>query len=151
MQERNEELLELLERRAREQAGGLTREQRVDLVEALRPKPEGEDEAAPDVFLGGYIEEHERPPAFEGKDGQPYTVDIDVEETGDPERPLAGFLVFLRWARTGGGIMQHLTSEDIAYGANEEEARARALGLSLYEVKAELDAAIERRRSLLED
>ena len=55
---------------------------------------------------GGYIELHNRPPAFSGSDGQPYTVDVDTEPTGDPGRPHAAFLVFIRWAETGAGIME---------------------------------------------
>jgi hypothetical protein len=108
--------------------------------------------AARDVTLGGYIEKHDRVPAFDGSDGQPYTVDIDVEEAGDDEGPaFVGFLIFIRWAATGAGIMDHLESGDIARGATEEDARRGVLDLSLYEIKAELDAAIARRREALED
>jgi hypothetical protein len=47
--------------------------------------------------------------------------------------------------------MDHVESFDVAYGATEELARAAALDLSLYEVKAELDRAIERRQQALEE
>ncbi len=107
---------------------------------------DAEANAAPDVTLGGYIALHDRPPAFEGSDGQPYTVAVDSEESEDEEHRWTAFLVFLRWASTGAGIMDHLESGDVAHGASEEEARHAALALSLYEVKAELDAAIERRK-----
>src|SRR5688500_9452164 len=103
-----------------------------------------------DLTLGGYIEKHNRPPAFEGVDGQPYTVDIDTEATNDPERPFAAFFVFLRWAETGAGIMMHVESDDIAFGGTEHDARAAALELSLYEVKEELDLAIRRKKTQLE-
>jgi hypothetical protein len=123
---------------------------------------------AKDMTLGGYIEEHDRVPAFEGSDGQPYTIDIDVVEEGGGfgvDRGAAGapagdavaegsfvaFLVFIRWAATGAGIMDHIESGDVARGRTGEEARRSALELSLYEIKAELDAAIERRREALED
>jgi hypothetical protein len=104
-----------------------------------------------DVTLGGYIQEHNRVPAFEGSDGQPYTVDIDVVEGDDVEQRCAAFLIFIRWAATGAGIMDHVESGDIAFGNTEQEARQAALELSLYEVKAELDAAIARRREALGD
>jgi hypothetical protein len=78
-------------------------------------------------------------------------VDVDVEATDDAARPYAAFLVFLRWAETGAGIMDHVESGDVAHGGTEAEARERVLDLSLYEVKAELDAAIERRRQDLEE
>jgi hypothetical protein len=105
----------------------------------------------PDVTFMGYLETHERVPAFEGSDEQPYTVDIDAEETGDPDRPWAAFLVFVRWAGTGAGIMGHVTSGDVAYGDTEDEARTAALGLTLYDLKSHLDRAIEHRRELLEE
>ena len=108
------------------------------------------DAAVSDLSLGGYIAKHDRPPAFEGADGQPYTVDIDTEATNDPLRPFAAFLVFLRWAGTGAGIMEHVESADIAFGRSEDEAKSAALDLSLYEIKAELDQAIQRRRKELE-
>lgn len=133
-----------------------------DLIGSLR----GDAAAvAKDVSLGGYIEEHDRVPAFEGSDGQPYTVDVDVEPTAEadavagtgsapgagPAGPsFAAFLVFIRWAETGAGIMDHVESGDVAWGGTEEEARQAAMDLSLYEIKAELDAAIERRQALEE-
>ena len=107
--------------------------------------------AAPDLSFAGYVATHDRVPAFEGSDGLPYTVDVDAEETGDPDRPWAAFLVFVRWAATGAGIMGHVTSDDVAWGPTEEEARAGALELTLYELKTELDRAIARRTELLEE
>jgi hypothetical protein len=125
-------------------------EPEVDILEVVTGELKGSQVAA-DLTLGGYIELHERPPAFEGVDGQPYTVDVETEATNDPERPFVAFFVFIRWAATGAGIMQHVESEDVAHGATDAEARTAALELSLYEVKAELDAAIERKRKLLEE
>lgn len=146
-----DDLYEDLERRALFDLPEDEPEDDVDVVGALR-----EDEGAPaaaepahDVTLGGYIEVHDRVPAFEGSDGQPYTVDVDVEATDDPERPCVAFFVFIRWAATGAGIMDHTESGDVAAGGTEAEARNGALQLSLYEVKAELDAAIARRGAAL--
>jgi hypothetical protein len=104
-----------------------------------------------DLTLGGYIDKHDRPPAFEGEDGQPYTVDIDTEATDDPDRPFAAFFVFIRWAATGAGIMEHAESGDVAHGRTEAEARAAARELTLYDVKSELDAAIRRKKAELEE
>ena len=111
----------------------------------------GNDGPAPDVTFAGYVETHDRVPAFEGPDAQPYTTDIDTEQTGDPDRPWAAFLVFVRWAATGAGIMGHVTSDDVAWGDTEEEARMAALDLTLYELKDELDRAVARQAELLED
>lgn len=120
-----------------------------DLVRELGG--EGRTGPAPDLTFAGYVETHDRPPAFEGCDGQPYTVDLDVEETGDPDRPWAAFLVFVRWAATGAGIMGHVTSEDVAWADEEHEAREAALELTLYQLKNELDRAIQRRAELMEE
>ena len=73
-----------------------------------------------------------------------------TEATDDPQRPFAAFFVFLRWAGTGAGIMAHLETGDVAFGNSEEEAKAAALELSLYEVKEELDQAIRRKKTELE-
>ena len=125
----------------------------VDVIAALRAPGGAEVDARElDMTLGGYVAKHTRPPAFGGVDEQPYTVDVDVEATGeDGPRAYAAFLVFIRWAETGAGIMEHNESGDVAFGATEAEARNGALELTLYEVKAELDAAIERKRKDLED
>ncbi len=143
-----DELLRDLERRALEEAD-LEEPSPLDVVAAAAPPSDAEASAAGDVTLAGYLRIHNRPPAFEGSDGQPYTVDVDTEQ--DEEGRWAAFLVFLRWAETGAGIMDHVESGDVAYGASDEEARAAACELSLYELKAELDAAIERRRSQQEE
>lgn len=146
------ELFEEVERRAFMDMEDEDAEDDVDLVRVFgEPGPEVDTAAARDMTLGGYIELHNRPPAFGGADNQPYTVDIDVEPTGDDQRPFAAFLVFLRWAETGAGIMEHTESGDVAFGDSVEAARAAALELTLYEVKAELDGAIERKRHELED
>jgi hypothetical protein len=120
-------------------------EEQLDVVRAITGE---EAEAAGDVTLGGYIDKHDRVPAFEGADGMPYTVDIDTEETGDAERPWVAFLMFIRWAATGAGIMDHLESGDVASGPTDEAARQAVRELTLYEIKAELDAALARRREL---
>jgi hypothetical protein len=150
--DKGRELFEEVERRAWLDLPDDDVEDDVDLIAEFGDAgPEVDASAAQDMTLGGYIELHNRPPAFGGEDQQPYTVDIDVEPTADPERPYAAFLVFLRWAETGAGIMEHTESDDVAFGETPEAARAAALELTLYEVKAELDAAVERKRKDLED
>ncbi|MEX2611179.1 MAG: hypothetical protein WEA24_14630 [Gemmatimonadota bacterium] len=143
-----EELLDTLERRAldampEDEPDPADEAAPVDVLGALS---QGTGEPGqPDVTLGGYIQMHDRVPAFDGPDGQPYTVAVDVADSGREDRPHAGFLMFIRWAATGAGIMDHAESGDLAYAATEEAARAAVLDLSLYEVKAELDAAVARR------
>lgn len=147
----NDILRRLEERAVRDAAerSAAEAEETPDLIRELGG--EGRTDPEPDVTFAGYVETHDRVPAFEGSDGQPYTVDIDTEETGDPERPWVAFLVFVRWAATGAGIMGHVTSGNVAAADSEHEARAAALELTLYELKSELDRAIESRRELLEE
>src|SRR5687768_1992838 len=75
----------------------------LDVVDTLRGGNGGA--TAEDLTLAGYVKKHNRPPAFEGVDGQAYTVDVDTEATSEPGRPFAAFFVFIRWAETGAGIM----------------------------------------------
>ncbi len=118
-----------------------------DLVKELGGN--GHEGPAPDLTFRGYVTTHDRVPAFEGSDGEAYTVDMDTEQVGDGD--WVAFLVFVRWAATGAGIMGHVTSEDVARGGSEEEVRDRVLDLTLYELKTELDRAIQRRAELLEE
>jgi hypothetical protein len=145
---RKDELYEEIERRALFELADDDDEEQVDLVAELRPQEEPTADvvaATADLTLAGYIAKHDRVPAFEGSDGQPYTVDVDVEE--DEHGRFVAFYVFVRWAATGAGIMDHRESGDIAHAGSEEDARAAALDRTLSEVKAELDAAIARRQA----
>jgi len=112
-----------------------------DLIEALRATAA----RPPDATLGGYMDRHERPVALEGIDGEPYTVDIEVEELDDGTA-FASFLVFVRWAATGAGIMDHRESDDVAVAPTEQAAREAARALPLERVKELLDEAIRRKR-----
>jgi hypothetical protein len=107
--------------------------------------PEGVDEST----LGGYMAVHGRAAAFEAGDGEPYTVAVetDAAEDGDPDHPVAGYLVFIRWAQTGTAIMGHLETGDLVQARTEAEARAMLEALSLREVRALLDEAIARKRA----
>ena len=102
------------------------------------------DPGGADATLGGYFEVHERPPAFEGVDGHPYTVSIEVEQTGDLVKPFAGYLVFPKWAETGLGIIGHVQTRVLWEGKGSEEVRDRAASLALVEVQQLLDEAIQR-------
>ena len=110
-----------------------------DVIEALKATAG----RPPDATLGGYMQRHERPVALEGADGEAYTVDVEIEELDEPHG-FASFLVFVRWAATGGGIMDHRESDDIVTAPTEEAAREAALALPLERVKQLLDDAIRR-------
>lgn len=100
---------------------------------------------ADDATLGGYIRVHERPPAFEGVDGQPYSVSVEVEKVPSLTAPWQAFLVFPRWAESGVGIVGHVETPTLATGVDAASARGVLEALPLTEVKALLDQAIARR------
>lgn len=96
-----------------------------------------------DTTLGGYFRVHNRPPAFEGSDGHPYTVSLEVEKTGDLRAPFHAYLVFPRWADTGVGIVGHVETGTL-FQERSKEAALEALGaMSLGEVRAALDEAVD--------
>jgi len=97
-----------------------------------------------DGTLGGYLQVHDRPPAFEGPDGHPYTVSIEVERTGNLLAPCQGYLVFPRWAQTGVGIVGHVESPTLVVCRTETEAQERLGALSLFEVQRILEEAVGR-------
>ncbi len=103
-------------------------------------------EGVSDATLGGYLAVHGRAAAFEGADGEPYTVAVEAEPGEDAEAGWVAYLVFLRWSHSGTAIMGHLETGDLAYGPTEAEARAALEALPLSRVKAVLDEEIRRRR-----
>lgn len=112
-----------------------------------RPDPEQESpDPTEDATLGGYFQTHDRPPAFEGSDGHPYTVSIEVEKTGDLRTPYSGYLVFPRWAETGVGIVGHVETATLSEAPTETDARAAIAHLSLYQVQTLLEGAIAASR-----
>jgi hypothetical protein len=97
--------------------------------------------------LGGYMAVHDRPAAFEGSDGMSYSVDVAVDDTGDPGRPYGAYLLFLRWRRVGSqGVEGHLETDYLARGASEDEARAAIGAMPLAAVKATLETLLSARR-----
>ena len=99
----------------------------------------------PDGTLGGYLTTHDRPPAFEGADGLPYTVSVEIEESSEPAAPFTGYLIFPRWAETGLGVVGHLETPTLLEGRTREEVEKGLTALTLAEVRGFLDEAIEKR------
>lgn len=98
-----------------------------------------------DSTLAGYFDVHSRPPAYDGPDGHPYTVSLEVEKTSNLRSPYTGYLVFPRWAESGVGIVGHLETPTLVECASSEEALERLGALTLIEVQGLLFEAIERR------
>jgi len=105
---------------------------------------DSEQSRADDGTLAGYFRTHDRPPAFEARDGHPYTVSVETERTGDLRSPYVGYLVFPRWAQTGVGIVGHVETPTLADAQSAEGVEEKLGALTLREVKSLLDEAVER-------
>jgi hypothetical protein len=112
------------------------------------PTESGPQKAAPpaDGTLRGYLGLHNRPPAFDGSDGDPYTVSLEVEKTPNPQAPFSGYLMFPRWAETGAGIVGHLETPILLRGTSREEVMAALGALTLLDISDHLREAILRRQ-----
>ena len=99
-----------------------------------------------DSSLGGYLAVHSRPPAYEGTDGHPYTVSMEIQHTGNLRAPFSGYLVFPRWALTGVGIVGHVETETLVEARSTEEADEHLRALSLHRVQELLEQAIGCQR-----
>jgi hypothetical protein len=99
----------------------------------------------PEITLGGYLAKHERAPAFGGSDGSAYSVAIWVDAEPDERGRYGAALLFVRWSEAGDRAVGHVETEPLAWGRSREEASARLEALSLFDVKAALDAAILAR------
>ena len=97
-----------------------------------------------DSTLAGYFRLHDRPPAYQGSDGHPYTVSVEAEKTSNLRAPWSGYLVFPRWAQNGVGIVGHLETRDLVQETTEAAAKDALGKLTLHEVQAFLEAEIER-------
>ena len=95
--------------------------------------------------IGGYQAVHDRPAAFDGPDGFSYSVALVAEPTGEPRRPWAAFILFVRWARIGAQTPEgHLETDYLAFGDTEPAALASLGATPLSEVKRHLDALVLR-------
>jgi hypothetical protein len=105
----------------------------------IPPDPSRGDENT----IGGYMAVHARPAAFQGSDGLSYSVAIEADATGEPERPFGSYFLFVRWRRLGGqGVEGHLESPFLAFGGTAAAARETLGAMPLGEVKAILDDLI---------
>lgn len=97
--------------------------------------------------IGGYMRVHARPAAFDGSDGRSYSVALEVDATGNPERPFGAYFLFLRWRRIGAqGVDGHLETGYAAFGATAEAAREAIDAWPLADVHRALELQIRERR-----
>ncbi len=92
-----------------------------------------------DATLGGYLREHARPPAFEGSDGDSYTVEVMCERG---ETDWSAYLFFVRWR--GSEPVGHVESDYLCQAATEEAVRLELQRLTLHEVRRILDGLVAR-------
>jgi hypothetical protein len=104
----------------------------------IPPDPSKGDENT----IGGYAAVHARPAAFEGSDGAAYSVEIESDETDDPEEPWGAFLLFVKWSSGEPKVSGHLESDFLARGESEEEVRKRVGDLPLQRVREILERLI---------
>lgn len=95
-----------------------------------------------DSTLGGYLEMHSRPPAFEGADGSAYSAAILVDDKPDDDGRFGAALLFVRWSESGERPVGHVETHYLVHGSTAEEAEAAVQRLTLHELKQELDRAI---------
>ena len=95
--------------------------------------------------VGGYTAAHARPPAFEGKDGASYSVEIMTDTTGDRAKAYAGYLLFVQWGIGDPVATGHIETDFLVYGSSEEEAREKMGAILLNDAVAALNAGIEKR------
>jgi hypothetical protein len=95
--------------------------------------------------VGGYTAVHARPPAFEGKDGTSYSVEIMTDTSGDSARPYAGYLLFVRWGAGDPVATGHVETDFLVYGSSEDEAREKMGAMLLNDAVVELNRGIEKR------
>jgi hypothetical protein len=95
--------------------------------------------------VGGYTAVHARPPAFEGKDGSSYSVEIMTDTTGDSANPYGGYLLFVRWGIGDPVATGHIETDFLVFGSTEEEARSKMGAMLLNDAVAELNRGIVKR------
>lgn len=92
--------------------------------------------------VGGYTAVHARPPAFEGKDGTSYSVEVMTDETGDKANPWGGYLLFVKWQSGDPIASGHLETGFLYFARTENEARALTGAMKLNEAVEQLNALI---------
>jgi hypothetical protein len=92
-----------------------------------------------ETTVGGYAAVHGRPPALAGLDGLSYSVDVLVDETGQPGAPWGAYLLFVRWSPGQPALAGHVESDFLVRARTPDIARAQLAAWSLVDVKRVLD------------
>lgn len=102
----------------------------------------GDFEAGDPNTVGGYRAVHDRPAAFEGKDGASYSVDIVADEVREPRGRFGAYLIFVRWGRGNPVASGHLETDYITFGDSADTVRAELGAVRLNDAKRTLDELI---------
>ena len=94
--------------------------------------------------IGGYRAVHSRPAAFEGKDGESYSVEIVADEVRESRGRFGAYLLFVHWRRGDPVATDHLETDYIAFGETAAAAQTALGAMPLSEVKRTLDELIAR-------
>ena len=95
--------------------------------------------------LGGYVAVHNRPPAFEGRDGASYSVEIVTDANAERGSAYSSYILFIRWREGDPVASGHLETPYLGSGKTEAEARRAVEQMKLSEVRSELDKLITDR------
>jgi hypothetical protein len=92
--------------------------------------------------LGGYIAVHNRPAAFEGRDGASYSVEIVTDADAERGARFSSYILFIRWREQDPVASGHLETPYLSSGITEAESRRRIEEMKLSDVRAQLDSLI---------
>jgi hypothetical protein len=92
--------------------------------------------------LGGYIAVHDRPAAFEGRDGASYSVEIITDADAERGARFSSYILFIRWREGDPVASGHLETPYLSSGNTESDSRRAIEEMKLSEVRGELDKLI---------
>lgn len=92
--------------------------------------------------LGGYMAVHNRPAAFEGRDGASYSVEVVTDANAEKGAAFSSYILFIRWREGDPVASGHLETPYLGAGDTEAESRAPIERMMLNEVRVELDKLI---------
>lgn len=95
--------------------------------------------------LGGYVAVHNRPAAFEGRDGASYSVEIVTDANAERGSAFSSYILFIRWREGDPVASGHLETPYLSSGATEAESKLGIERMKLSEVRAELERLIKDR------
>ncbi len=94
--------------------------------------------------LGGYIAVHDRPAAFEGRDGASYSVEIITDPDAERGARFSSYILFIRWREGDPVASGHLETPYLSSGKTEAESRRAIEQMMLSDVRGELDKLIRK-------